>query len=111
MRSDTVTLFAQMMMSGAIATIGVTWRTIAYGKSDSSSHFDCVNTIASVRPTTTAAVSAASEIDSVIQSDDESDAQSLTSVRATRSGSGRMYGGMPRTRTTSVHAARNATPR
>ena len=35
----------QMMMSGAIATIGVTWRITAYGNRLSSTSLDCVNRI------------------------------------------------------------------
>jgi hypothetical protein len=69
MRSAVAVSFTQMMMSGAIATTGVTCRITAYGKKDSSIHFDCANSTAISTPSTVAAVSAASVIRIVTMSE------------------------------------------
>src|SRR3954453_12122737 len=90
MGSDRLMSPTQMMISGAIATTGVTCRITAYGNSDFSSHFDCVKTIASDTPTTIAAINAANVMRSVMSSEAESVPQSFQSVCAIRSGPGRM---------------------
>src|SRR6267378_1090202 len=59
----------QMMMSGAIATIGVTWRITAYGNRLSSTSLDWVNTIEMSTPATVATSSAAPVIASVTSND------------------------------------------
>ena len=43
-----------MLISGKIATIGVTCSTMANGKNDISTHFDCANSTASPTPPMTA---------------------------------------------------------
>src|SRR5215475_2485587 len=88
--SERSTSLAQMMMSGAMATIGVTCRTMAYGNSDSSTHCDSENSTASRPPTTTAASSASSVMPSVTSSEGNNVLQSAISVSMIKSGPGRM---------------------
>ena len=59
----------QMMMSGAIATTGVTWRITAYGNSERSIQRDWVKRIAMSTPATVATRSAAPVIASVTSSE------------------------------------------
>ena len=59
----------QMMMSGAIATTGVTWRITAYGKRLSSISLDWVKRIAMSTPATVATSRAAPVIVSVTRSE------------------------------------------
>ena len=59
----------QMMISGAIATIGVTWRITAYGNRLSSTSLDCVKRIEMSTPATVATSSAAPVIAKVTRSD------------------------------------------
>src|SRR6185312_39240 len=91
--SATRVSLTQMMMSGAIATIGVTCSRIAYGRNDASIQRLCANASAIATPATTASANAASAIDSVTHSDAASSARSATSVASTARGEGTSHGG------------------
>ena len=79
-----------MMISGAIATMGVTCRTTAKGNSDNSMMRDCAKRIANASPKIAATDSAKKVIFSVINSDTESDAQSRIKVCQIAIGPGRI---------------------
>jgi hypothetical protein len=83
-----------MLISGKIATIGVTCKTMAKGKNDISTHFDWVNRIARPTPPNTASSRLRKVMRSVTSSDENSSARSVVSVAATTPGRGRMYRGI-----------------
>ncbi len=73
-------LLTQMMISGAIATIGVTCRMIAYGNRLTSSSRLCTNRNAASTPSTTDSANARKVIFRVTISAEVSRVQSCTSV-------------------------------
>jgi hypothetical protein len=77
-----------MMMSGAIATIGVTCSSTAYGKRLISIQRLCTKSSAAATPSSVASASATSAMPSVTPSERRSSARSVTSVRATPRGDG-----------------------
>ncbi len=70
--SATRVSLTQMMMSGAMATIGVTCSKTAYGKKLISIQRLCTNTSAMAVPTSVAIASAVSAMPSVTESDSAS---------------------------------------
>ena len=86
--------FTQMMISGAIATIGVTCSSTAYGNRLISIQRLCTNKSATRTPSRTAIASAVSATPSVTPSESSSSARSATSVASTAAGEGTRYGGM-----------------
>ena len=78
----------QMMINGAMATMGVTCRITAYGNSDSSISRDCTNSTAISSPSTAAASSAAPVICRVMPSDTARLGQSAHSAWAICTGPG-----------------------
>jgi len=66
-----------MLISGKIATIGVTCSTMANGKNDISTHFDCAKSTASPTPPITASASPKKVIFSVKTSDPNSSGASV----------------------------------
>jgi len=88
--SATRVSFTQMMMSGAMATIGVTCSSTAYGKKLISIQRLCTNSSAVAVPTTVASASAVSAICSVTKSEPASNARSAISVSRMRRGDGTM---------------------
>ncbi len=83
-----------MLISGKMATIGVTWRITANGKNDISTHRDWANSTARPTPPATASARLRKVILSVTQSEEKSSARSLHSVAITTWGRGRMYCGI-----------------
>src|SRR4051812_5547653 len=83
-----------MLISGKIATIGVTCSTIANGKNDISTHFDWVNSTASPTPPTTASNRLRKVMRKVKNSEPNSSGASVHSVHSTSPGRGRMYLGI-----------------
>ena len=86
--SATRVSFTQMMISGAIATIGVTCSRIAYGKRLASTSRLCANSSAIATPATIASASAASAMESVTPSESSSSTRSCQSVCAILAGDG-----------------------
>src|SRR5438552_15795162 len=90
---DAVGFLIQMMISGAIATIGVTCSSTAYGNSAVSSSLFCTNRNEISTPATVATANANSVILTVTTSAEQSTSQSVTSVFSISAGDGKRYGG------------------
>src|SRR6185312_6917207 len=86
--SAAVGFLTQMMMSGAIATTGVTCSSTAYGKKLTSTQRLCTKRNATTVPTSTAMKNAPKVIFSVTSSEPKSSPQSAISVCTTRAGEG-----------------------
>ena len=86
--SESVGSFTQMMTSGAMATIGVTCSSTAYGKNADSMRLFCTNKNATATPRIMAHRNAKNVILSVLYREPLSKSQSLTSVSSTSPGDG-----------------------
>ena len=100
----------QMMMSGAIATIGVTWSSTAYGKRLASIVRLCTKRKAITVPMSTARKNAPKVTFRVMTSEPKRSDQSAMSVWNTIAGAGSTNFEMPKASTTTCQARMKSTP-